>query len=176
VLVGEARVRLVGLRLLLGRALAHVLDREPGHDHDRLVGAAQPVGLEHHPRQPRVDRQLRQPPPQRREPAAGILGIESAQLVEEVDPVADLRRSGGSRNGKSSIAAEPERRHLQQHGGQARAQDLGVGEARALVEVLLGVEADADAVRRAPAAALALVGRGLRDRLDRQPLDLQRAL
>ena len=57
--------------------------------------------------------------------------------------------------------------------GEVRAQDLRVGEARALGEVLLGVEADADAVGGAPAAALALVGRGLRDRLDRQPLDLQ---
>src|SRR5207244_1225743 len=69
--------------------------------------------------------------------------------------------------------AQPERRHLQDQRGEARAQDLGVGEARALAEIVLAVEADADAVRRAPAAALALVGGGLRDRLDRQPLDLQ---
>ena len=40
------------------------------------------------------------------------------------------------------------------------------------VEVLLGVQPDADAVGDAAAAALALVGAGLRDRLDRQPLDL----
>ena len=42
-------------------------------------------------------------------------------------------------------------------------------------EVVLGVQADADAGRDAPAAAGALVGRRLRDRLDRQSLHLQPA-
>ena len=58
--VGVARVRLVGLGLLVGGALAHVLDRERGGDHDHLLDAAEPVGLEHHPAHPRVDRQLRE--------------------------------------------------------------------------------------------------------------------
>src|ERR671937_700448 len=73
----------------------------------------------------------------------------------------------------ASSTAQPERGHLEDHRGEARAQDLGVGEARALVVVLLAVEADADAVRGAPAAALALVGRRLGDALDRQLLELQ---
>ena len=49
-LVGEARVRWSACCLLLGRPLARVLDRQRGGDHDHLVGAAEPVGLEHHPR------------------------------------------------------------------------------------------------------------------------------
>jgi hypothetical protein len=44
---------------------------------------------------------------------------------------------------------------------------------RAREEVLLGVEPDADAFRDATAAALALIGRGLRHLLDRQPLHLE---
>src|SRR3712207_9522165 len=63
------------------------------------------------------------------------------------------------------------RSHLQQHRGQAGAQDLRVGVLRPALEVLLGVEPDGDALGGAPAAAGALPRRGLADRLDRQPLD-----
>jgi hypothetical protein len=56
-----------------------------------------------------------------------------------------------------------QRLHAQDHAGQRRAQDLGVGEARAAVEVLFVVQADADAVGHAAAAAGALVGRRLAD-------------
>ena len=53
-----------------------------------------------------------------------------------------------------------------------RAQDFRVGEARPAGEILLVVQADADAVGHPAAAAGALVGRGLADRLDQQLLDL----
>ncbi len=68
--------------------------------------------------------------------------------------------------------AEAGRGHLQDDGGEVRAEDLRVRELRAGVEVVLAVEADADAVGGAAAAALALVGAGLRDRLDGEALDL----
>src|SRR6185437_12148277 len=55
---------------------------------------------------------------------------------------------------------------------QVRALDLGVGELRAALEVLFRVEPDADAVGDAAAAALALVGTGLRDRFDGEALHL----
>src|SRR6185312_16986835 len=99
--------------------------------------------------------------------------LERAQLGEKVDSVADLAAVGRVEEGELLDLPEARRRHLQDHRREVRPQDLGVGEARALLEVLLGVEADADALRRAPAAALALVGRRPRDALDRQPLDLQ---
>ena len=87
-------------------------------------------------------------------------------------PAVTLRRSGGSTNGNRRQVAEPERGHLQDHRGQVGAQDLGLGELRASLEVLLGVEPDRDAGGDPAAAAGALVGRGLADRLDRQPLHL----
>ena len=99
--------------------------------------------------------------------------VERAQLLQQQHAVADLAAVGRVREREALDLAEPERRHLQDHAGEARAQDLGVREPRALGEVLLGVQADADAVAEAPAAALALVGRGLRDRFDGQPLHLQ---
>ena len=169
--VGVAGVRLVGLGLLVGGPLANVLDRERRGDHDHLVGAAEPVGLEHHPAHPRVHGQLREPPAERGEVAAGL--VQRAQLLQQRDAVAHLAAIRRVQEREVLDVAEVDRRHLEDHGREARAQDLGLGEARALEEVLLAVEADRDAVGRAPAAALALVGRRLRDRLDRQPLDLQ---
>ena len=169
-LVGEARVESVRLLALVGRPLARVDDRERGRDHDHLAGAAAAVALEHHPAEPRVDRQLREPAAERRQPLAVV---ERRELLQQPDPVAHLAPVGRVEEREVLDVAEPRGGHLQDHRGEVRAQDLGVGEPRALVEVLLRVEPDADAVRDAPAAALALVGRRLRDRLDRQPLDLQ---
>ena len=59
----EPGVLLVGLGLLLGRPLARVLERERGGDHDHLAHAAEPLGLQDHPAQPRVDRQPGQAAP-----------------------------------------------------------------------------------------------------------------
>ena len=169
-LVREARVELVGLLALLGGPLARVLDRERGDDDDDLLGAAAPVGLEDHPPEPGVDRQLREPAAERRE---RLPVVERGELLQQPDPVADLAPVGRVQEREVGDVAELRRRHLQQHGGEVRAQDLGIGEARARLEVLLLVEPDADSVGDTAAAALALVGGGLRDRLDRQPLDLQ---
>ncbi len=168
--VGEAGVRLVGLRALLDRTLARVDDRERSSDHDHLLRAAGPSRLEHHPAEARIDRQLRELAAQRREPAARV---ERRQLLQEPDAVADLAAVGRVQEREGLDVAEADRRHLQDHRGEAGAQDLRVGVARALGEVLLAVEPDADAVGLAPAAARALVGGGLGDRLDRQALDLQ---
>ena len=140
-------------------------------DDDDLVGAAEPVGLEHHPAHPRVDRQRRELAAERGQLAAGLL--ERAELLQQRDAVADLATVGRVQEREVLDVAEVDRRHLQDHRREAGPQDLRVGEARALLEVLLGVEPDRDAVAGTPAATLALVGAGLADRLDRQPLDLQ---
>ena len=59
----EPRMQLVGLRTLLGGALARVLQRHRRDDDQDLAHAAETVGLEDHPPQARVDRQPRQAPP-----------------------------------------------------------------------------------------------------------------
>jgi hypothetical protein len=68
--------------------------------------------------------------------------------------------------------AQVQRLHAQDHARQRAAQDFGVGEARPAVEAGLVVQADADAVGHAAAAAGALVGRRLADGLDQQLLHL----
>ena len=170
-------MRLVGLGLLVGRAFARVLDGQRGGDHHDLGGAAVALALEDHPGQPGVDRELGQPPAQRGEPLrrVGLGRVERAQLVQQVHAVGDVAPVRRVDERERRDVAEPDRRHLEDDRGQVGPQDLRVGELGAGVEVLLVVEADADAVGGTPAAALALVGAGLRDRLDRQPLHLQPA-
>ena len=86
-------------------------------------------------------------------------GIERAQLVQQRDAVADLATVGRFEKRERLDLPEPERRHLEDHAREVRSQDLRVGELRPGVEIVLGVEPDADPVGETAAAALALVGR-----------------
>ena len=72
--------------------------------------------------------------------------------------------------GKFSALAEPIRRQPQQQRRQIGAQHLRFGELRARLEILLGVEPQAQARTQPAAAPLALVGARPRHRLDRQTL------
>src|SRR5581483_8314899 len=74
--------------------------------------------------------------------------------------------------GKILHRAELEAGGAQDDGGERGAQELRIREGRTLREVLLGVQAHADAARHPPAAAGALARRRLRDRLDLKHLDL----
>ena len=82
------------------------------------------------------------------------------------------RGSGGSTNGKARTSPSRAAAICRMTRGQVGALDLRVGELGARLEVLFRVQPDADAVGDAAAAALALVGAGLGDRLDGQPLHL----
>ena len=83
------------------------------------------------------------------------------------------RESGGCRNGNAAMSPSPIEIICRMTAARFGAQDLGVGEGRPLLEVLLRVEPDRDPVAGAPGAPGALVGAGLADRLDRQPLHLR---
>ncbi len=102
----------------------------------------------------------------------GALGVEGAQLVQQADAVLHLAAVRRLDERESLDVAQPDRGHLQDDGGQVGAQDLRVGELRPGEEVVLLVQADADAVGGAARAALALVGAGLGDGLDGQALHL----
>ena len=179
--VGEAPMRGIGGALVLGGSLARVLHREARDDDEHLGQRALGVGLEQHAPQTRVDRELREPASHRREPppqvgarAAGRRRrTQCAELLEQLDPRRDLAPVGRVEEGERRDVAETERGHAQDHRGQRGAADLGVGELRPRVVVGLAVEPDGDAVGHPPAAPGALAGRGLRHRLDRQPLHLE---
>ena len=168
--VGEPGVQLVGVRPMLQRPLPRVLDGQCRGDHHHLGEAAGAAALQHHPGQPRVDRELGQPAA---DVGEALAGVERAQLLEQVDAVGDVAPVRRVDERERGDVAQADGGHLEDDAGQVGAQDLRFGVFRAGQEVRLVVQPDADAVGRAAAAALALVGRGLRDRLDGQPLHLE---
>ncbi|QKK06685.1 MAG: hypothetical protein HND58_12015 [Planctomycetota bacterium] len=97
-------------------------------------------------------------------------GGECAELDERLVGVADAAGGGAVEEGEGAGVAEAEGLHAEDDAGEGAAEDLRVGELGALSVVVLGVEADADAVRDAAAPAGALVGGGLGDRLDVEAL------
>ena len=168
----EAGVQLVGLGLLLQRPLPRVLQREGGGDDEDLADAAEPLGLEDHPSQPGVDRQPGEPPADPGQPRLAATAGERPELLEQLHAGGDVASVGRLDEGEAAHVTEPERGHLEDHGRQVGAQDLGVGEVGPALEVLLGVQPDRDARLDPPAAAGPLACRGLADRLDREPLHL----
>ena len=132
------------------------------------------VRREEHAGHARVDGQTRHRAPQPREPGAAVASLlQRPELGQQRPAVAHGAAVGCVEEREVLDVAEVERRHLQQHRREVRAQDLRVGELGATVVVLLGVEPDADAVGHAAAAPRALGGARAGDRLDRQPLDLE---
>jgi hypothetical protein len=164
-LVVELGVLLVGLRLHVHRPVAHVLQRERRGDHQHLLQRAAFTRLQDHAAHARVQRQARQLRAHRREL---VVVVHRAQFVEQLVAVGDGAPRGRSMKGKSSTTPRCSDFMRRITPGQRGAQDLGVGEARPAGEVLLVVEADADAVGHPAAAAGALVGGGLADRLHQQ--------
>ncbi len=116
--VGEAAVLLVGLLLLVGGPLAWVLDGQRGGDHHDLAQAAVLLGFEHHAAQARVDRQLGQLAADAGEVA---VGVERAQLVQQVDAVLHLAAVRRLDERERLDVAEPDRGHLEDDGGQVGA-------------------------------------------------------
>ena len=106
----EAGVHLVGLLALLHRALARILDRQPGRDDEHLAHAPVTFRLQHHPPEPRVDREAG-------EPAAEFGEVPLTVALDRVDrrqaPRAGGTRrgstaeSGGSRNGNAATSPRP---------------------------------------------------------------------
>ena len=91
------------------------------------------------------------------EPAAAPVR-DRAELLQQLHAVGDVALVGRLDEREPPDVAEPQRRHLQDDRGEVGAQDLGVGEHRPRLVVLLGVETDRDAGLDAAAPARALVG------------------
>ena len=174
-LVGEAGV-LLPCGLLAGRPAARAGPGSTAPRRSPAPRARSPrrSASQDHPAEARVDRQLGQS----RRPTCGDArpsAVERAELLQQL-----RRRRGccagraGRGTGTSAMSPRPQRRHLQDDRGQVGAQDLRVGEARAATSKSSSEYSRMQmpgATR--PAAAGPLVGRGLRDRLDRQPLHLE---
>ncbi len=170
-LVGEPPVRLVGCLLVLGRPFPRVLDRQRGGHDQHLGDAAETVRLEHHPCESGVHGEPHELAAEWGQ-ASTATDPQGPQLLEEGDAVTHAAAVRRVDEGERRDVPQPDRGHLQDHGGEVGAQDLRVGELRPGLEVVLGVQPDADAVRDTAAPAGPLPRGGLRDRFDRQTLHL----
>ena len=165
--IGPLGMGRVGLLLAIGRPLARVLHFQGRGDDQHVGQAVLAVGLQDHPADPRIDGQAGELPAERRQPA--VL-VDRAQLEQRLVAVAN--RLGPRRIEKRKLVDRPqiERQKLQDHRGQVRPLNFRRREPLAAQEIFFAEQANADARPDAAAAPLALVGRGLRNRLDRQPL------
>ena len=101
---------------------------------------------EDHAADARVERQPRELAADRREL---VRVVDRAELLQQLVAVGDRARAAAARGTEtSSTSPRSQRLHAQDHAGERRAQDLRIGEARPRREVVLVVQADADAVPR----------------------------
>ena len=167
--VVELELRRVGGARALQRPLARVLQRQHRPDNQHLGQAALLFRREDHARDAGVERQARELP-------AGlgqvVRIVHRAQFAEQAIAVAD--RLGQRRIEKRKILdlAQMQRLHPQDHAGERRAQQFGLGVGGSRLVVVLVVQAYAHAARHAAAATGALVGARLGDLLHLQLLDL----
>ena len=138
------------------RPLARIRDGQRARDDQRFGQAAAVARRQHDAADARIERQPREFAAERRQralprrprPAPAAAGSRRRPRAAAAARGTETRRR----------RAQVERRHAQDHGGQRRAQDFRIGVRRARVEILLVVQAHADAVLHAAAAAGALVG------------------
>ena len=168
-LVGEFRVALVGRGGLVQRPLARILHRQRRGDHQHLLQAAFRARRDQHAADARIERQARELAPGIGE---RIVFVHRAQLVQQRVAVGDRARAGRIEEREILDLAQVQAERAQDHRGERGAQHLRVGERRPRVEILLRIQAHADAVGDAAAAPGALLRRRLRDVLHAQHLDL----
>ncbi len=176
--VAEDGVDGVGLLGLVRRALARVARAQGRGQHGHLGQAVLGAGLDEHARDARVELHPGHRPPRLRQLPAGIRKMvlcprftDGAELGQSVVAVVDGLGRGPVDERELERVAEPQVGHAQDDLGQVRSQDLGLGELVARLVLDLAVEAHAQPFPDPAAAALALVGRGPRDRRDGQAVD-----
>ena len=168
-LVRPCRMPLVRRLLRIRGALARILQRQHSGERQHL-GERAAAGRRHqHPRDARIHGQPRHLPTDGRDAAFLVDRLEFLQQPVAVVDEARVRRV---EERKIRAVTEAEDRHLQDDACQVRAQHLRRRLLGAIDEVLLRVQAQAQAVANPSAAAASLVGAGLRDGFHRQALDL----
>ena len=161
-------MQLVCVGASLERSFARILDAERRHDRHHLTRHTVLFRLDDHAPEPRVDRQLGELPADLRD---GVVGTYRVQFAQQVEAIFDAAGVGWLQERERFDVAQSKGDHLQDHGCQVRAQNLGLGVFRAAHIVVFRVQPDRDAIARAPGATRTLIRGCLADRLDRQPLN-----
>ena len=168
-LVVELDMRRIGGSLRIHRSVAHVLHAERTGDDQHLVERLALARLQNHAPDTRVQREAGE---LLSDAGEFVVVVHRAQLGQQLIPVGNGAGLRLLDKRKVFHHAQMQGLHAQDHTRQRAAQNFRLGEARALVKVLLVVEADTNAIGHAPATSGALVRRRLADRLDQQLLDL----
>ena len=165
----EALVLFRGELFLTGGTFPRIAHRETGGDDEYLVQTVVVGTGQHHPTDARIDRQTVEATTQLRQPAV-LVG--RTQLVQERETVTHRAGVGRVDEREPVDVAETGGLHPEDDRGEVGALDLRLGELGPVEVVVLVVEPDGDAGTESAASAGPLVRRGLRDRLDGQPLHL----
>ena len=171
----EPAVQGVGALAMLAGSLTDILDGEGGGDHEYLAHAPVPIRLDDHAADPRVDRQPGEAAAETGQPVVtrSVIVAEGPEFEEKPTAVGDLSLIGWVDEREVLHPTEPEGRHLEDDRGEARPEDLRLGELRTGAEVVLGVEPDAHPRGDTTAPPGALRRRCLGHRLDRESLHLR---
>ena len=165
------RVGLVRLLRGIRRTFPGIHDAQAGHNHQHLRQGLFMLRFQQHAAQPRVNGQPRQLPAHGRELPGLVQGADFPQgAVALRDQLGGRRvRKGEFRHFRKTQVLHPEKSP-----GQRAAPDFRVREVRPVLPVLLTVQADADALAHAAAAASTLARAGLGDGFYLKPLHLPR--
>ena len=165
--VGDAADGGVSRRLAPRAPLARVGHTQKAHDDQQVGDASECVRFKQHAPGPRVEGEPREPASELREIP---ISVDGAQLAQQPQAVVDVAPVGGIDEREPLHLVHPQRQHAQQDRGQVGAPDLRLREGRPGLEVGCVIEPDAHPGAGPPAPSGALVGRGPRDGLHRQPL------
>ena len=167
--VAKPRVSLFGRLAFAGRSIAGILDFERRGDHQHLAKTAFIASRQNHASNSRIDRKASQCPAHVGQPATAI---EGAEFIERPVAVPHEIAMGRIEQWQRFQTADAERLATQQGTGERRAADLRGRVAIPREIVLLRVQTNANTRSKPPAAPRPLVGRRLRNGLNRQPLHL----
>ena len=172
-LAGEPAMKTVRLVSLVTGAFSHVRNGQRGDDDEDFPQTSPSGSLQDHASHTRVDGDLGELMTDPGESWGVVVArTQRSELVEKSQTIIDLGTIRGLHEGK--VVDRPQTRlgHLQDDRSKVGAQDLRLGELGTGLEVLLGVQPDADSRSDTATPSGALVGTGLADGLDGQTLHL----
>ena len=159
----------IGGLLLLGRAFARILHREPRSDNQEFAQRTAASPFKEHSAELGINRQPGETAADFRQ---FIVFTDGSQFLQNCKTIGKGLRRRRLHKREFTHVTQAQRLGAQNDGSEIRAHDLWIGECRPTSEILFTVKPNTDAFRYAAAAARALVGRSLTNGLNEQLLDL----
>ena len=169
VLIAKLHMSGIGRLLLLKRPLTRILNRKCRRDNQHFFLHPFIRRGNDHPRKTRINGKTRKLSAQRRE---FQLLVNSSEFQEGLVAVRDELGAGPVDKWKCLNGPQAQSFHLQNHGRKIGAKNFRFGKQGTCQKILFGIEPNAHAGGNTPATPHPLIRRCLRNRLNRQTLDL----